>query len=81
MSMRLQVVLDEQEMAEIRAIAEREGLTVSEWVRQTLRSRRQLAAQGEPARKFAAVRAGARHDFPTGEIEDMLAEIERGHTW
>jgi len=27
-----------------------------------------------------AIRLAARHRFPTGDIEDMLTEIERGYT-
>jgi hypothetical protein len=30
-------------------------------------------------RKLEAVRAAAAHSYPTAEIEDMLAEIERGY--
>lgn len=55
-------------------------MTVSEYVRQTLRSARREAASGEPARKLAAVRSAARHGFPTADIDQMLAEIERGYT-
>jgi len=53
-------------------------MTVAEWVRQALRS----AGEGEPLReaskKLETVRAAVRHDFPTGDIEQMLGEIERG---
>jgi hypothetical protein len=34
---------------------------------------------GDQARKLAAVRAAARHDFPTAEIDRMLEEIEQGY--
>lgn len=79
MSTRLQVVLDEQEMEAIREDARRHGLTVSEWVRQALRNVRREFSAGEPARKLAAVRAAARHNFPTADIDQMVAEIERGY--
>lgn len=79
MSTRLQVVLAQAELAEIRAAAAREGTTVSEWVRQTLRRARRDTAGGEVDRKLAAVRAAMRHDFPAPEIDQMLAEIERGY--
>lgn len=79
MSIRLQVVLDEEEMKAIRDDARRQGVTVSELVRRALRdSRRQMAA-GEPSRKLAAIRAAARHSFPSGSIQQMLSEIERGY--
>lgn len=80
MSIRLQVVLDEAEMDAIREDARSHGMTVSEWVRKTLRNARRESSPQEPARKLAAVRAAARHDFPTADIEHMLNEIERGYT-
>jgi len=79
MSTRLQVVLEERELDEIRRAAAREGLTVSEWVRQSLRRARRAAGGGDPARKLAVIRAGAGHAFPTADIERMLAEIESGY--
>jgi transposase-like protein len=79
MSKRLQVVLDDEEMAAVREVARRQGLTVSGWVRQALRRGRSSASVADPAQKLAAVRAGARHCFPTADIDQMLAEIERGY--
>ncbi len=79
MSVRLQVLLDEDEMGEVRAIAERHGLTVSDWIRQVVRAARRREAVGDPARKLAAVRAAMQHSFPTGDIEQMLEETERGY--
>ena len=54
-------------------------MTVSEWVRQTLRVARSREAVGDAARKLAAVRAAVRHDFPTAEIDRMLEEIESSY--
>ncbi|MBA2322932.1 MAG: antitoxin [Pseudonocardiales bacterium] len=79
MSKRLQVLLDEQELAEIQDIAARSGLTVSAWVRQLIHGARQRHSTGDPARKLAAVREAMRHSFPTGDIEQMLEETERGY--
>lgn len=79
MSIRLQVVLSEEEMNAVREDARRHGLTVSEWVRRALRNTRRESSSGEPARKLAAVRAAARHSFPTADIGQMLAEIEHGY--
>lgn len=81
MSKRLQVLLEEEELEAIRALAAREGLTVSEWVRGALRRARREDTAGDPASKLAAVRAAARHGFPTADIEEMLAEIEQGYTF
>jgi hypothetical protein len=34
---------------------------------------------GNVGKKLDAVRAATRHSFPTADINDMLAEIERGY--
>lgn len=79
MSTRLQVVIDDEELDEIRMVARRHGLTVSEWVRQTLRQARRTTSGGSVERKLAAVRAAARHEFPTGDIDEVLDDIEQGY--
>ena len=56
MSKRLQVLLEDAEMADVQ----------------------RAAPEGDPKRKLAAVRASARHEFPTADIGQMLAEIKRG---
>ena len=70
--------MDEADVGEYRRLAARDGLTLSAWVRQKLRK----AARDEPSggvdRKLAAIRAAARHDFPTADIDQMLREIESG---
>ncbi len=79
MSKRLQVLLDEAEFQELRRTARRHRMTVAEWVRQALRgARRREPGQG-PERKLDAVRAAARHEFPTADLEQMLADIEAGY--
>lgn len=79
MSKRLQVVLDDDEYREIERIARRHRTTVSGWVRQSLRSARQSEPSVDAGRKLKAVRRAAEHEFPTADIGDMLAEIERGY--
>ena len=87
MSTRLHVVLNEAEAGEYRRLAARDGLTLSERVRQKLR---QAGRDEAPGRidsdeapnnidsKIATIRAAARHDFPTADIDQMLREIESG---
>jgi predicted ATPase len=79
MSKRLQVILDEEEMRAIQDAAKRHHTTVAEWVRQALRAARRKQPHVEAERKLKAIRAAARHKFPSGDIEQMLAEIERGY--
>jgi hypothetical protein len=77
MSIRLQVLLDEAELSEIRAVARQRHMTVAEWVRQALRAARRDEPRIAHQRKLEAIRAAAGHDFPTSDIDQMLAEIEQ----
>jgi hypothetical protein len=79
MSKRLQVLLDESEFDEIRQIARAQNLTVAEWVRKALRSMRRTEPTGDIKRKLGIVRAAAKHSYPTGDITQMLADIESGY--
>jgi hypothetical protein len=64
MTHRLQVLLDETEIDEIRRIARRHRLTVAEWVRQTLRAARRNEPLIDTKSKVEAVRRAARYSFP-----------------
>jgi hypothetical protein len=79
MSKRLQVLLPESELRELRRVARRHHMTVAEWVRKALRLARRAEPSRDADRKLAVVRAASRHEFPTAEIRQMLAEIERGY--
>lgn len=76
---RLQVLFDEDELADLRVTAERHGLTLSAWVRQTLRRARREETTGDAGAKRAAIRAAMEHEFPTADIDRMLEEIDRGY--
>lgn len=79
MTKRLQVLLEEDELAEIRRAARRRRLSVAEWVRSALRQAR-VSDAGRPAsERLRALRAGTKHAYPTGSIDEMLADIERGY--
>ena len=79
MSKRLQVLLEESEFAEIRRAARLSRMTVAEWVRQALRRARREEPTSDPRRKLAVVREAARGNYPTADIDAMLADIERGY--
>ena len=79
MSTRLQVVLDEDELEEIRRVARRHRLTVSEWVRQALREQRRAEPLRAQDRKLSVVREAAEHAYPTADVDEMLDEIEAGY--
>ena len=79
MSKRLQVILNDEEMRALQDIAKRHHTTVADWVRQALRAARRQEPRIDAERKLKVIRASVRHQFPTGDIEQMLAEIERGY--
>lgn len=79
MSKRLQVLLDDAELRDIRRLARARRMTVAEWVRQALRAARRRDPATGVERKIESIRAAARHAFPVGDIEQILAEIERGY--
>lgn len=79
MSKRLQVLFEESELDEVRRVAERHHMTVAEWVRQALRAARRQEPKRAAQEKLDAIRRAAEHDFPSGDIDQMLAEIERGY--
>jgi hypothetical protein len=79
MSKRLQVLLADDEMADFKLLAERERLTVGEWVRRTLREERKRKSLKDPEAKLKAIRRAAEYSFPTADIDQMLREIEQGY--
>jgi hypothetical protein len=54
-------------------------MTTAEWVRQTLRAARRQQPLGDAAKKIDVIRAAARHSLPTGAVEEILRDIERGY--
>jgi hypothetical protein len=79
MSKRLQVLLPDEEMEDLKRLARMENQSVGEWVRRTLREVRAQKSTADPAVKLRAIRRAAEYSFPTADIEQMLGEIERGH--
>ncbi len=77
MMRRLQVLLDEEEYSAVRSVAERQRLTVAEWVRQALRDARVRHAESIEAR-LRAIEKAARYEAPTADIKQMLEEIAAG---
>src|SRR5450759_4152654 len=79
MSKRLQVLLADQEMSDIQLLAQREHLSVGEWVRRTLRDARTHKSVKDPEAKLRAIRRAVEYNFPTADIDQMLREIEQGY--
>lgn len=80
MSQRLQVLMDEKELRAVQKMARAERLSTAEWVRQTLRRALQNRPGVSAEKKLDAVRRAARQALPTGDIDTVLGEIERGYS-
>ena len=79
MTKRLQVLLDEDELANIQRLARGRHTTTAEWVRGALRAAVEVETRPGSAVKLAALHAATRHSFPTGDIQQLLDETERGY--
>lgn len=80
MAKRLQVILDDPEYREMQRMARASHMTLAEWVRRALAAARRREPTVEAGRKLSAVRTATRHAFPSADIGEMLAQIERGYT-
>jgi hypothetical protein len=79
MAKRLQVILQDPEYREIQRVARARRMSIAEWVRQALDLARRREPSSDIGKKLETIRAAARHDFPAGDIDAMLAEIESGY--
>jgi hypothetical protein len=79
MTKRLQVIFDDPDYREIQRAARARHMSIAEWVRQALAHARRREPLGDMDKKLEAIRTAARHEFPAGNIDSMLAEIERGY--
>ncbi len=79
MTKRLQVLFEDDELLELQRLARRHRMTTAEWVRRSLRAARDAELGADVGQKLSAVRTAAAFSFPTGDIETMLDEIERGY--
>ena len=74
MSTRLQVVMSEKELDEIRSAAERHHMTVSAWVRRILREERERGVRGQST---SVRERGSRYgDGPGGPTRRVRVEVD-----
>ena len=73
MSHRLQVLISPELDARLRKAAQRKGVSKGEWVR-TAVERALAKGEADPLGRLATLEA------PTGDIDDMLSEIEAGRS-
>jgi hypothetical protein len=74
-----QVRLEDSELEEIREIADRMHMSVDEWIRWVLIEARKLHPNPSIDTKLRAVHAAVKHEFPTGDIGQLLHEIAQGY--
>jgi hypothetical protein len=79
MSKKLQIILEDTEYREIERAARSRNMSVAKWVRQALSLVRRSEPSGSAGKKIEAIRAAARLEYPTADIDQMLAEIESGY--
>lgn len=79
MAKRLQVTLEDSEYLEIQRLAGARGVSIREWIHQALEQARVREATQTIERKLQAIRAAAGAEYPSADIDQMLAEIEGGH--
>ena len=77
MDIHLRIPLNAEEHEALKALASRLGEPVEEWARRVL-----LKAKAEQSHtvesKLKAIAKASNHDFPSADIEEMLADIEAG---
>ena len=79
MTKRLQVLMDDAELRSIQRLARKERVTTAEWVRQRLREAQEARSRPDLASKLAAIHRASQFRAPAPDIDQMLAEIERGY--
>jgi hypothetical protein len=79
MSKRLQVLFEEEELAEIQALAKSRQQTTAAWVREAIRQAREASQYGKPESKLRAIRDAVAHSYPVADIDELLAQIESGY--
>lgn len=79
MSKRLQVLVEPGEYKQFQHIAEKKGVSMGEWVRQVLRQATASSSGKSTRQKLEHIRHFCRFKLPSGDIEQILAEIEKGY--
>lgn len=78
MSKRLQVLLPKDEYKRLNSFAQKKKMSISDVVREALRQVLAQPARTDPEKKLAALLRFSRYAGPTGDIEQLLHEIEEG---
>ncbi len=79
MAKRLQVILQDPDYREIQRAARSRHMSLAEWVRQALEAARRQEPLGSVSKKLDSIRIATQHEYPAGDVGDMLREIESGY--
>ncbi len=71
--------MKDSEYRAIQRLARSRDMSLAEWVRQALESALRQEPTGSMGKKLESIRIAAQHEFPAGDIDYMLAEIEGGY--
>ncbi len=73
------MILKDPEYREIQRVARSRHMSIAEWVRQALALARSREPLGNVGKKLEIIQRAAQHNYPVGDIDGMLAEIEAGY--
>ncbi len=74
----IEVELSAEELAEVARVASRLGESSAAWASRALRASLESAREARLAQQLEILREAAGVNGPTGDIEEILADIERG---
>ena len=74
----MQVLLPEKDYRALAVVSRKESKTIAEWVRDSIRRRLKVVEPPSPEKKLSKILKYARYSGPTGDIEQILSEIEKG---
>jgi hypothetical protein len=79
MAKRLQVIVKDSASREIKRAARARRISIAEWVRQAIDQALCQEPVGAAGKELDIIRAAARGDCPTADIDRTLGQIERGY--
>lgn len=79
MSKRLQVLLNLSEFRIYQRLARTQGVSLGEWVRHALRQTSAKFSTTDADEKIRKIRKLSQNNFPSGNIDQILDEIEKGY--
>ena len=79
MSKRLQVLINTRDYQSWQNVSKKLGLSLGEWVRQVLNEKTNEFSLRNPNTKIESIRLFSSKNYPSGKIDQILNEIEKGY--